>query len=184
MPKLVILGSSNAIPDDSHENTHMALAGGDSSVLIDCPGNPPVRLRRAGLDVTALPELEMTPVIESEEWRIFSSPVSHLIPTIGLRIEFSQSQHALAYSCDTEPCDQVVRLAQGAEVLIHESAGASRGHTDAFQAGEIARKAEAQRLILIHYPTGEFNDGSLVARAAQAFDGPVTLAEDFMELEF
>ena len=251
MPKLVILGSSNAIPDDSHENTHMALAGGESSVLIDCPGNPLVRLRRAGLDVNALtdlvlthfhpdhvsgfslllmnlwllgrkrllavhgldytvdrleqvmelhgwsrwpnffpvtfrrlPELEMTPVIESEEWRIFSSPVSHLIPTIGLRIEFSQSQHALAYSCDTEPCDQVVRLAQGAEVLIHESAGASRGHTDAFQAGEIARKAEAQRLILIHYPTGEFKDGSLVARAAEAFDGPVTLAEDFMELEF
>jgi ribonuclease BN (tRNA processing enzyme) len=39
-------------------------------------------------------------------------------------------------------------------------------------------------LYLIHYPTGQFASGSLVAEARQQFDGPVTLAEDYMELEF
>src|SRR4030067_2451562 len=60
MPKLVILGSSNAIPDESHENTHMALVGRERTVLVDCPGNPLVRVRRSGLDVSALTDLVLT----------------------------------------------------------------------------------------------------------------------------
>jgi ribonuclease BN (tRNA processing enzyme) len=58
------------------------------------------------------------------------------------------------------------------------------GHTDAFQAGQIAEKAGAENLYLIHYPNGKFRDNNIVAKASQKFDGPVSLAEDFMEFEF
>jgi ribonuclease Z len=131
-----------------------------------------------------LPLEEMTPVLACEEFRIFSSPVQHFIPTIGLRIEFRRSGKALAYSCDTEPCSQVIRLAAGAEVLLHEATGALPGHSSAAQAGEMARQAEVGSLYLIHYPTGQFAAGDPVAEAREQFEGPVVLAEDFMTIEF
>ena len=90
----------------------------------------------------------------------------------------------MAYSCDTEPCPEVVRLAKGADVLIHETAGSSPGHSSAAQAGNAARTAEAKELYLIHYPTGDFDSQSLVKDAQNKFPGSVKLAEDFMELEF
>ena len=251
MPKLIILGTSNAIPDEHHENTHMALVGEKRTVLIDCVNNPIVRLRQAGLDINQLtdlvlthfhpdhvsgvpsllmnswllgrrqpldiyglsytlerlekmmdfydwatwpdffqvnfhpvPEKEMVPVLESDEFLIYSSPVHHIVPTIGLRVEFKKSDRVLAYSCDTEPCREVISLAAGADVLIHEATGASFGHSSAAQAGTIARQAEVGHLYLIHYQTGDFEARSLLPQAEETFNGRVSLAEDFMELTF
>jgi ribonuclease Z len=131
-----------------------------------------------------LDDLEMVPVMANGEFRIFASPVCHLVPTIGLRVEMSTNGKVMAYSCDTEPCEQVVRLSENADILIHECSGATLGHTSAPQAGEIAREAGVKALYLIHYPTGEFNTKSLVTDAQTTFEGPVALAEDFMEIEF
>ena len=250
MHKLVILGSSFAIPDVNHENTHMALVSDGRFILIDSPGNPIVRLQKAGLDLeqlsdiilthfhpdhvsgialllmdlwllgrkrllrisgleetlskieilmemhgwsdwpgffpvqlNRLPEEEMVLVLEDSEWRIFASPVKHLIPNIGLRIESIQSRKVLAYSSDTEPCEQVIRLASMADILIHESAGTARGHSNSSQAAEIAREAGASHLVLIHYPTGKFWDETILTRAAEHFGDLVTLAEDLMEIQ-
>ncbi|MEZ0397018.1 MAG: MBL fold metallo-hydrolase [Anaerolineales bacterium] len=251
MPKLIILGSSNAIPDREHENTHMVVVGEKTTVLVDCVTSPILRLERAGVNfhsltdlilthfhpdhVAGVPQLlmnmwlmgrknalniyglhhtvdrmedlmgfyswaewpnffpvafyrlpaqELTVVLDNEEMKILASPVHHMIPAIGLRFEFKRTQKSLAYSCDTEPCAEVVRLAQGADVLIHESSGAFRGHSSAAQAAEIARQAEVGALYLIHYPTGPYASGDLVAEAKARFPGPVSLAEDFMTLSF
>jgi ribonuclease Z len=129
-----------------------------------------------------LPEREMSPVMDSKEFRIFSSPVHHLIPTIGLRLEFKETRKSMAYSCDTEPCAEVKRLASGADVLIHEASGATIGHTSAEQAGTIAREANVNSLYLIHYPLRGIDFKSLVADAQSTYNGEVVLAGDFMEL--
>ena len=251
MTKLIFLGTSNAIPDENHENTHMVVVGEMRTVLIDCATSPILRLQKVGIDfnnltdlilthfhpdhVAGVPQLlmnlwllgrrrpldiyglhytldriedlmrsygwsewpnffpivfhrlpseEMTTVLECEEFRILSSPVQHFVPTTGLRIEFSKSNKVLAYSCDSEPCPQILRLAGGADILVHEASGALPGHSSAEQAGEAASQAEVGALYLIHYPTGEFASGDLVARARRQFEGPVTLAEDYLTLEF
>ena len=131
-----------------------------------------------------LPASEQSLLLDCAEFTIKSSPVHHLIPTIGLRFEFKTSQKVLAYSCDTEPCAEVVHLARGADVLMHEASGASLGHSSAGQAGQIATQAEAGKLYLIHYPTGEYADGNLIAEARQHYQGEVGLATDFMTLDF
>jgi ribonuclease Z len=131
-----------------------------------------------------LPASEKTLIMDNDDFKVFSSPVRHLIPTIGLRFEFRKNKKTLAYSCDTEPCVEVVRLAESADVLIHEAAGLSQGHSSAGQAGQIATQAEAGKLYLIHYPTGEFASGDLIAEARQHFQGDVELATDFMTLDF
>jgi len=250
MTKLIFLGTSNAIPDERHDNTHLAIVTEKRRVLIDCGNNPIIRLKQAALELCDLtdlvlthfhpdhvggvplllmdswlmgrtkpleiygfdstldrinkmmdfyewrswpnfypvkfhsvPERELAPVLSSPEFHMYASPVHHILPTMGLRIEFSMTGKAAAFSCDTEPCEAVVRLGKRADVLIHEATGVTFGHTSAAQAGEIAQKAEAKSLYLIHYRTGDFDPRSLIDEARQNYHGPVYLAEDFMELE-
>jgi ribonuclease Z len=77
-----------------------------------------------------------------------------------------------------------VALAQDADILVHEAAKNTLGHSSAAQAGEIARRAGVGRLVLIHYrPTPKQYDRWL-AEAAAAFGGPVELAQDFGEYVF
>ena len=250
MPELIILGSSDAVPSEDHENTHMILVGEARVVLIDCSSNPVVRLKKVGLEALNITDLivthfhpdhvagvplflldswllgrkaplniygleatldrlrqmmmlfgwdewpgffpvdfhpvaeqEMAVVLESHDFKILASPVEHLIPNLGLRIESINSGKVLAYSGDTSPSDGVVRLARGADVLIHEASGETIGHTSAAQAGEIARQAGAKRLYLIHYRTWEFDPNPLVEESRQTFPGPVSLAVDFQRIE-
>jgi len=123
-------------------------------------------------------------VLEDEEFRITSAPVRHVVPTIGLRIENKRSGMVLAYSSDTEPCDAMVELARDADILIHEAATNTLGHSSAAQAGEIARRAGARRLVLIHYRPSPRKYDRWREEATAAFGGPVELAQDFGEYTF
>ena len=251
MPKLIFLGTANAIADETHENTHMVVVGKKRTVLIDCVDGTNLRLKKVGLDThlvndlilthfhpdhvsgvpqillnmrltgrslplniyglqytldrieqlmgsynwtrwpnefpvnfNRLPEQEMVTVLEHDEFSIFASPVKHWIPTLGLRIEFHSSHKVVTYSCDTEPCPQLLHLAEGAELLIHEASGPFPGHSSAEQAGKIAAQAGVKSLYLIHYPTGKDLTGDPKLEAQREFAGPVTYAEDLMSLSF
>ena len=128
------------------------------------------------------PEDELALLISAADIRVFSSPVEHLLPTLGLRIEFPLSGRSAAYSSDTQPCNAVARLAKGVDVLIHEATGATLGHSSAQQAGKIAEQAQAARLYLIHYPAHPKPE-QLVRDAQGVFTGEVIVAEDLMEIE-
>ena len=123
-------------------------------------------------------------VLEDAEFRITGAPVSHLVPTLGLRIENKRNGGVLAYSSDTSPCDAVVTLARDATILIHEAAKDTLGHSSAAQAGEIARRAAVARLVLIHYRPAPREYDRWLGDAAAAFGGLVELAQDFREYLF
>jgi ribonuclease Z len=131
-----------------------------------------------------LPDQEMSLIIGESELKIYSSPVKHLIPTIGLRIEFIREGKVLAYSCDTEPCPQVVELANQADILIHEATGGSVGHSSAAQAALTARQAGAKILYLIHYSPRPEDQAKLLDEAKKIFAGKTLLAVDGMQLDF
>lgn len=130
-----------------------------------------------------IPENALTPVIINPDLRILASPVKHLIPTIGLRIEFIPQARVVAYSCDTEPVQAVVDLALGADILFHEAAGPSIGHSSPQQAGEIALKAGARLLYLIHTPPRKDLQAIILEQASRAFGGEVFLACDSQEIQ-
>lgn len=123
-------------------------------------------------------------VLEDKALRIQSSPVEHLIPTIGLRIAFLRQSKTLVYSCDTRPSEAVCRLAEGADVLIHEATGSGVGHTSPEEAGRIATRAGVRALYLIHYPPQLVTPEQLREKAVQTFQGPVMVANDFLEISF
>jgi len=131
-----------------------------------------------------VPGREGVPVLENEVYRITASPVCHYVPTIGLRVTTADTGFVLAYSSDTMPCSETVRLAAGADLLIHEATGHEPlGHSSAVQAGETARQAGVRRLGLIHYNVWEADPSHLVDEAASVFDGEVFLCEDFQRIE-
>lgn len=60
MPRLIVLGSSYAVPDAEHANTHLALTSADKTVLVDCGNNPIVRLQEAGIPFDAITDIILT----------------------------------------------------------------------------------------------------------------------------
>ncbi|GIV65057.1 MAG: MBL fold metallo-hydrolase [Bellilinea sp.] len=134
------------------------------------------------LEYRIIPEVEGAALLEMNGLEIISSPVKHLLPTIGIRITFTDLQKTAVYSSDTEPYEAVVRLAKNADVLIHESAGHSIGHSSARQAGEVAQKAGVKSLYLIHYPANVTKE-ELIREARSVFGGSVFVCEDFMGID-
>jgi ribonuclease Z len=65
----------------------------------------------------------------------------------------------VVYCCDTVFCQNAIKLAQDADVLIHEATYAGEdlelavrgGHSTATQAAEVAQQAGARALILTHF---------------------------------
>jgi ribonuclease Z len=131
-----------------------------------------------------IPSVEFAPVLENQDFRIVSSPVEHMIPALGLRIECREGEFVLAYSSDTNPIEETVRLAADVDILIHEAAGSADGHSSAAEAGDIAARAGAKTLYLIHYSLrGENTPEFLLTEAKKTFSGKVFLAQDLMAVE-
>ncbi|GAB4480605.1 MAG: MBL fold metallo-hydrolase [Anaerolineae bacterium] len=130
-----------------------------------------------------IPEQEDIPVLDNNDFRITGSPVRHYVPTMGLRVLVKKTGYVFAYSSDTVPCPETVRLARGADLLIHEATGDEPlGHSSAEQAGAIAQEAGVRQLGLIHYNV-HTDTAHLVREAQRAFNGPVVLCEDLMAFD-
>jgi ribonuclease BN (tRNA processing enzyme) len=107
------------------------------------------------------------------------------VRALGYRIEAGGV--VLAYTGDTGPCDEVVELASGADLFLAEATYQDSStlmpfHLSASQAGEIAQRADAGRLVLTHL-TPDLDPVISLREAAEAFDGVVDLAITGMVLE-
>jgi len=117
-------------------------------------------LQKSGMfpiEFNILPHREMTNFLNTDDFNLYSSPVQHGIPTIGLRVEenISGSKKTVVYSSDTEPCDALLRLASNVDTLILECLFTSevtshKNHMTGLEAGVIAAQASVNRLILVH----------------------------------
>jgi ribonuclease Z len=122
-------------------------------------------------------------VLSHGEFRVYSTPVCHVVPTMGLRVEILGSGTSFVYSADTEPSPNLVALARDAGLLIHEATGKGVGHSSAVQAASVARDAHVGKLLLIH--TDPYADRrTMIAEARAVFPGEVEIAEDRMQVEW
>ena len=149
----------------------------DSLGWRDWPGGMPV-------DFHEVEMREGQRVIASPEFEITIAPVEHFVPTIAVRAMSRDTGGTIVYSSDTEPCEALARLAQGADLLFHEATGDYAGHSTPAQAGAMARRCGAGKLVLIHFSALESEFQSLRAAAEAEFEGPVELAKDFAVYHF
>jgi len=115
---------------------------------------------------------------------IHTIPVKHIQGSIAIRIE-DRTGKSVVYSGDTEYCDNMVSIAQQADLLILECSFPEElpcaGHLVPSFAGRIARESDCRLLLLTHfYPPCDCSD--LLTPLRQQFSGEVLMAEDFLSL--
>lgn len=122
---------------------------------------------------------------------IQAKSVEHTSPAYALRIVGPRedlSGHAtLSYSGDTDECDGLDQAAEQADVFLCEASylethRAARGvHLTGRRAGEVAKKADVDRLVLTHIPP--WTDPNLtLAEAEAAYPGPIDVAHPGMTI--
>jgi ribonuclease BN (tRNA processing enzyme) len=123
--------------------------------------------------------------VEIGPLKITTGRMSHPVETFGFRIE--HAGQVLAYSADTGPCDELVRLAAGADVLLCEASFtdgpdlAPDLHLTARQAASHAARAGVGELVLTHLVA--WNDPRVsLEQASEAFGGPLRLAGSGLRL--
>ncbi len=97
---------------------------------------------------------------------------------------------AVAYCTDTRPCAAAVELARGADLLIHEGTfdatlseeAAAKGHSTVADAAQIAREAEARRLVITHV-SPRYIDADALKEQARAIFPETRIAWDGMAVE-
>ena len=139
--------------------------------------------------LTAVPLEENHLLFSSRSVQIFTSPVEHGPETLAVKFLEQKTGATLVYSSDTVPSDSIVRLASGADDLLHDSTFCAEGaegrpvfgHSTAKEAGIVARRAGVKRLVLAHFADASASTSECVAEASREFAGPTIAAKDFQE---
>jgi ribonuclease BN (tRNA processing enzyme) len=172
----------------------------DIAVRMADEGRPPLRPLIAPHEITA-----GGAVMQDQRVRVTAALVEHPMVTPAFAYRFDCPDRSIVFSGDTRPCDSLVRLARGADVLVHEvlylpaidalvradpSAATLRrhllaSHTTAEEVGRIATAAGVKMLVLTHFvPGGEPAIPDEVWRDAVKphFAGELIVGHDLMEL--
>jgi ribonuclease Z len=96
----------------------------------------------------------------------------------------------IVYTGDTRPSENLVKLAEDADLLIHDSTfddelsekAQEDGHSTASQAAENAKKARAKRLVLVHI-SARYKEPDLLLEQARKIFPTVDVAEDFTKID-
>ena len=134
-------------------------------------------------------------VLDDGKLRVHADYVDHIpsdvLHCFGFRIEAAGK--VIAFSGDTRPCEAMVRLAQDADLLIHECTFPEEAlefrkrtnigtyaHTSPTELGKLATRARVRRLVATHF--GHFDTTNPVLKRALAKHMPIELVgPDFME---
>jgi len=128
---------------------------------------------------------------KNQSFAVQTAKMDHSVPTIGFRISIENK--IIAYCPDTGYCDNAVKLAKEADLLIAECAFRSGEesehwpHLNPETAARIAVEAQAKQLALIHfdahrYPTMESRQKA--QQAAQAIFPNTVATTDEQCIEF
>ena len=149
----------------------------------------PVRTK----DVPQIPVV----VFDDGAVRVTAVAVTHgrAIPALAYR--FDTADGSVVFSGDTTVNDDLIALAQGADILLHQVAdlgylerhgitGAALDrmaalHTDVTEVGSVAERARVRELILSHYLPAEpdsITEAEWARRAGQGFSGRTTAGSD------
>jgi len=145
------------------------------------------------------------PVMQDENVKVTAALVRHppVVPSFGYR--FDAADRSIVISGDTAPSDNLIKLAQGADVLVHEALyvpGVDRlvarvpnaaalkqsimsHHTTAEDAGRVAKAAGVKTLVLSHLVPADdpaITDQMWIDAARVHFQGPVVVGKDLLEL--
>jgi ribonuclease BN (tRNA processing enzyme) len=134
-------------------------------------------------------------VFEDEAVRVRAVAVMHGRAVPALAYRFDTADGSVVFSGDTTVNDNLIALAQGADILVHqvadldylrrhgtdeaELARMAALHTDVSEVGGVAERAGVRELILSHYlPASPDAVTDWAQRAGRGFSGETTAGHD------
>ena len=176
-------------PPGVREFVDHLLADGAFAKDIEARSQYPHRQRNLGVLTPDVRECEPGLVYEDDTVRVTACYVEHIpreiSPCFGLRLDTVDGK-SVAFSGDTAPCERLVDLAKGVDLLIHEctfpeSALAFRrkaqvgtfAHTTPQELGELAVRAEVKSLVATHF--GHFDTTNPVVQKFLSVHMPVDI---------
>jgi ribonuclease BN (tRNA processing enzyme) len=144
-------------------------------------------------------------VLDDGHVQVTAAKVRHPPVDLALAYRFDAPDRSIVISGDTRPSADLVRLAKGADVLVHEAMLSEHvgeliqslpdrerllrsvlgHHTTAEQAGQIAAEAGVKLLVLSHLVPGEdpdVPDAKWIAAARRHYSGPIIVGRDLLEI--
>jgi ribonuclease BN (tRNA processing enzyme) len=162
-------------------------------------GRPPLAPLIRPHEITAGGE-----IFKDERVRVTAALNEHPPIQYSFAYRFDTADRSIVFSGDTRYSENVVKLARGADILVHEVVsrefwerpGAPQpasvvrhilaSHTDAADVGRVATAAGVNTLVLTHYvPTEGPNaptDDQWIAAVRQTFKGRIVLGKDLLEI--
>ncbi len=144
-------------------------------------------------------------VMQDENVEVTAALVNHppVVPSFAYR--FDTAERSIVISGDTTPCDNLIKLAQGADVLVHEVIhkpslaklvarvpNADKllehivaSHTTHDDVGKVAKAAGVKTLVLSHIVPSDdasVTDEIWIEGVRPHFDGKVIVGKDLMEI--
>jgi len=120
-----------------------------------------------------------------DDFTVTARPVVHRAESLAFRISEGAdgSGATVAYSGDTDTCDNLVAVARKADLFLCEASKPDEqkipGHMTPSLAGATAARAEARQLVLTHLYMA-CDEVDIVKQANRTYKGPVIAAEDLM----
>jgi ribonuclease BN (tRNA processing enzyme) len=135
----------------------------------------------------AVASYDPTDRLKIGDLRVTFAPTAHGQPCCAIRV--TDGARTIVYGADGGPSESVAAFASDADLLVLEAtfaddvaAARAHGHMTAGQAGELAARAGAKRLLLTHLLAGV--DGpELVRHAGGAFDRSIETAHEGCSLQ-
>ncbi|MBU0995207.1 MAG: MBL fold metallo-hydrolase [Proteobacteria bacterium] len=151
-------------------------------------------------------EMEEGLICEEEGVKVTVFPVDHGIvkPAVGYKFEYKGK--VIVISGDTQPCENMVRYSEKADVLVHEAyskrwldkglkrfpekramvEGIMEYHSSTLEAAEIAQRAKVKHLVFTHLIPGPapvwYFEKDWAKGVSDVYKGKVTVGRDLMVL--
>ncbi len=135
--------------------------------------------------VFAIREYDPAEPLDTGGVRLRFCATRHYVDAFSIRADYDG--RTFTYSADTAPSDAVAQHARDSALFLCETSlglgteEGERGHMSASEAGEMASRANAERLVLTHYPAAVAPE-ALIDAARKTFSGPVECAVDGLDL--
>jgi ribonuclease BN (tRNA processing enzyme) len=134
-------------------------------------------------------------VHSGRDWQVRAAPAEHVQPYLdSLAYRLDSPDGSIVLTGDTQPCQSVVDLARGADMLLcmcwddqerMVETGEAVGQCGTFGAAEMARDAGVKKLVLVHVGPHLASHGPMekgIGDVRKIFDGELVFAEELMAL--
>ena len=133
-------------------------------------------------------------VYQDEDVKVTAFAVDHRPVKYAFGYRFDSRGKSIVISGDTRPSENLIRHAQGADVLVHEAylpehfdrvdtpevaARLKAYHTSAEEVGEVAQRAGVKLLVITHV-IPEDSEAVFLERAGKHFKGKIVVGRDLM----